>query len=107
MNNETIDTSLDNLTLPDALKLTDEQKQVKAYTIGTISIDANGCFHVHYVGHQKVFRKEYFGNGVESGYNPVTLLYRIASRLLKKKDVYLNKIKEVEDASKQQDETAA
>lgn len=88
-----------NNELPEAFQLTEEQKEVKAYTIGTISIDADGIWHCHYIGHHEVLRKKYFGNGVVSYRNVREMLDIVGSRLNNKQSVYLDKIQEVENAT--------
>lgn len=83
--------------LPKALQLTEEEKQVKSYAIGTISIDAQGVWHCHYIGHHDVMGKKYFGNGVVSLRNIKQLLNIVGSRLNNKKSTYVKKIEEVEN----------
>ncbi len=81
---------------PKPLEQTEEQAKTKSYVIGTISLDEHGVFHAHYIGYHKVFKKEYFGNGVESRRNIRELLDVVGSRLNNNKDVYMEKIKEVQ-----------
>lgn len=68
----------------------------KAYVIGTLSIDQYGIWHMSYVGpHQVGFRK-YFGEGVESERNIRMLLEIVGSRLNNAKELYVEKIVEIE-----------
>lgn len=67
-----------------------------AHAIGTISLGADGMWHLHYVGYHRVAFKSYFGSGVESSRNLNKLLKIVGSRLEKAKQVYLDKIQEVE-----------
>ena len=73
---------------------------LKGYVIGTISVDRDGIWSVSYIGHHDVMGKKYFGNGVVSMRNIRQLLDVVGSRLNNKKDVYMDKIKEVENATK-------
>ncbi len=72
------------------------ENEQKAYVIGQISIDKDGIWHVHYIGYHKVGFRSYFGNGVESARNIKQLLEVVGSRLNKAKDIYTEKIQEVE-----------
>ncbi len=82
--------------IPKALGLTDEQKQLKTFVVGTISIDANGIWNVHYIGPHIVDKKAYFGNGQDSSLNLRQLLNVVGSRLTRAKDVFVSKIQELE-----------
>lgn len=95
--------ALEQDQIPGLPEMSPEQLETKAYTIGTISIDKDGIFHAHYIGHHDVMGKKYFGNGVVSMRNIRQLLDTLGSRLNKKKDVYTEKIKEIENAKTNDD----
>lgn len=78
-------------------KSTEEEIQAKSYAIGTISIDKFGIWHCTYIGHHKVGKKTYFGNGIESRLNIRELFEIVGSRLNNDKSVYMDKITEVEN----------
>lgn len=73
-----------------------DNNETKAYVIGTLSIDADGIFHMSYVGPHKVGFRRYFGEGVESERNIQTLMKIVASRINRAKDLYVEKIQEIE-----------
>lgn len=81
--------------IPKALQLTEEEAKAKSYVIGTVSIDADGIFHMHYIGPHFSGNRKYFGNGVVSFRNVRELMDVVGSRLNKAKDLYLAKINEV------------
>jgi hypothetical protein len=82
--------------IQESSKLTQEQPEQKGYVVGSICIDKDGIWSVYYIGHHKVGKKTYFGNGVESSRNIRELLNIVGSRLNNKKEIYTEKIKEVE-----------
>lgn len=93
---------LDNL--PEGFKLTEEQMKVKSYAVATISMDAEGNWHAHYTGYNKVAGKAYFGSSIISSKNIRKMLDVLGSRLAKAESIYADKI--VELISKEQiDET--
>lgn len=89
--------------LPKAMQQDTEQEPVQSYIIGTISIDADGVWRCHYIGHHEVLHRKYFGNGSISSRNIRQMLNVVGSRLNNKKDVYLDKIIEVSNAPKSSD----
>lgn len=79
----------------------------EAYIVGTLSIDQDGIWHCSYIGHHKVGKKEYFGNGVESSRNIRELFNIVGSRLNNKKSVYTEKIEEIENAKLESEQSTS
>lgn len=76
----------------------DEKRQASTvgYIIGNITIDNDGIWRFYYVGPHNVAGKRYFGNGVVALRNIRELFDVVGSRLNKVKEIYVDKILDLE-----------